>query len=115
MSEIPAPYAPVPAAQARGGTDLPSRSAAVPGRAGCPAASLATPVPPLPDDLTAIVFRALYADYDMRTLGVLHVVTRKGTPVYIGDSLGQIARRLSDHEDPGPDEPPGPAGNPAGR
>ena len=98
---MPAPCAPVPAAQLRGGTDLPSRSVAAPGRTGRPAASPATSGPPLPDDLTAIVFRALYAEYDLRTLGVLHVVTPKGTPVFIGESLGQIARRLSDREDRG--------------
>src|SRR5579863_9171512 len=85
MSEMPAPHPAVPAAQARGGTGLPSRPAAVPGRAGCPAASPATPGPPLPDDLTAIVFRALYAGYDLRTFGALHVVTPKGTPVFTGD------------------------------
>ena len=107
---MPAPHPAVPAAQARGGTGLPSRPAAVPGRAGCPAASPATPGPPLPDDLTAIVFRALYAGYDLRTFGALHVVTPKGTPVFTGDSLGRIACQLSGPEDPGPGEPPGPAG-----
>jgi hypothetical protein len=61
------------------------------------------------DELTALVFRALYAEYDLRTFGILHVVTPKGTPVYAGDSLGQIARQLSDHEDPAPDpDAPGP-------
>lgn len=54
------------------------------------------------DKLTALVFRALYSEYDLRTFGVLHVVTPKGTPVYAGDSLGQIARQLSDHQDPRP-------------
>jgi hypothetical protein len=64
------------------------------------------------DELTALVFRALYSEYDLRTFGVLHVVTPKGTPVFIGDSLGQIARQLSDHEDPAPD--PDAPGLPAG-
>jgi len=62
------------------------------------------------DELTALVFRALYAEYDLRTFGILHVVTPKGTPVYAGDSLGQIARQFSDHEDlprPGRPRPPG--------
>lgn len=54
------------------------------------------------DKLTALVFRALYSEYDLRTFGVLHVVTPKGTPVYAGDSLGQIARQLSDHQAPSP-------------
>jgi hypothetical protein len=85
--------------QTRDGTGLPSRPAAAPGRAGTPAASPATPGQPPPEDLTAIVFRALYADYDLRTLRGLHVVTPKGTPVFIGDSLGRIACQLSDPED----------------
>ncbi len=46
-------------------------------------------------DLTAAVFRALYADYDLRTHGALYIVTPKGTPVFISPSLGQIARQLS--------------------
>jgi hypothetical protein len=54
------------------------------------------------DELTALVFRALYGEYDLRTFGVLHVVTPKGTPVYVGDSLGQIARQLSGHQGPAP-------------
>ena len=65
------------------------------------------------DELTALVFRTLYAAYDLRTFGALHVVTPKGTPVFAGDSLGQIARQLSDHEDPapGPDAPGPSAGD----
>ncbi len=59
------------------------------------------------DELTALVFRALYAEYDLRTYGVLHVVTPKGTPVFAGDSPGQIARQLSDHEAPAPGAPAG--------
>jgi hypothetical protein len=50
------------------------------------------------DDLTPRVFRALYQDFDLLTIGVVHIVTPKGTPVFIGDSLGQIARQISDHE-----------------
>jgi hypothetical protein len=65
------------------------------------------------DELTAVVFRALYAEYDLRTFGILHVVTPKGTPVYVSDSLGQIARQLSDHEDPAPTPDPDAADPPA--
>lgn len=50
------------------------------------------------DDLTPRIFRALYQDFDLLTIGVIHVVTPKGTPVFTGDSLGQIARQISDHE-----------------
>ena len=49
------------------------------------------------DDLTPRIFRALYPDFDLLTIGVVHVVTPKGTPVFTGDSLGQIARQISDH------------------
>jgi hypothetical protein len=48
-----------------------------------------------PRDLTAIVFRALYRDFDLTSIGVVHVVVPKGTPLLTGDSLGEIARRIS--------------------
>jgi hypothetical protein len=48
-----------------------------------------------PRDLTAAVFRALYTGYDLRTHDGLHIVTPKGTPVFVSPSLGQIARHLS--------------------
>jgi hypothetical protein len=54
------------------------------------------------DDLTPRIFRALYQDYDLLTIGVVHIVTPKGTPVFIGDSLGQIARQISDHQHEAP-------------
>jgi hypothetical protein len=50
------------------------------------------------DDLTPRIFRALYQDFDLLTVRVVHIVTPKGTPAFIGDSLGQIARQISDHE-----------------
>jgi hypothetical protein len=55
-----------------------------------------------PDELTARVFRALYSQYDLLTIGVIHIVTPKGTPVFISDSLGQIARQLTSHQHPDP-------------
>jgi hypothetical protein len=54
------------------------------------------------DDLTPRIFRALYQDFDLLTIGVVHIVTPKGTPIFIGDSLGQIARQISDHEHKAP-------------
>ena len=57
------------------------------------------------DDLTPRIFRALYQDFDLVTIGVVHVVTPKGTQVFVGDSLGQIARQISDHEYGAPAEP----------
>jgi hypothetical protein len=58
------------------------------------------------DDLTPRVFRALYQNFDLLTIGVIHVVTPKGTPLFLGDSLGQIARQISDHEQGVPADPP---------
>jgi len=62
-----------------------------------------------PDDLTPRIFRALYQDFDLLTIGVTHVVTHvvtpKGTPVFTGDSLGQIARQISDQEHDAPAVP----------
>ena len=57
------------------------------------------------DDLTPRIFRALYHDFDLLTIGVIHVVTPKGTQVFVGDSLGQIARQISDHEYGPPTKP----------
>ena len=57
------------------------------------------------DDLTPRIFRALYHDFDLLTIGMIHIVTPKGTPVFIGDSLGQIARQISDHEHGAPAAP----------
>ncbi len=49
------------------------------------------------DDLTARVFRALYSEFDLRPVhDATYVAVPKGTPVFIGDSLGQIARQISD-------------------
>ena len=53
------------------------------------------------DELTPRVFRALYPGYDLVTLGVIHIVTPTGTPVFIGDSLGRIARQLTSPQPPG--------------
>jgi hypothetical protein len=61
-----------------------------------------------PGDLTAILFRALYRDFALTTIGGLRIVTPKGTPVYISESLGQIARQLSAAPAPRPG-PPRPA------
>jgi hypothetical protein len=63
------------------------------------------------DDLTPRIFRALYEDFDLLTIGVIHIVTPKRTPVFIGDSLGDVARQISDHEHgapavPSPPTPP---------
>jgi hypothetical protein len=57
------------------------------------------------DDLTPRIFRALYQNFELLTIGVIHVVTPKGTLVFVCESLGQIARQISDREYGAPTEP----------
>ena len=66
-----------------------------------------TPAPaaagqPAPADLAARIFRALYPDFDLRTINGTYVVVPKGTPWFAGRSLGDIARQICDHDHPGP-------------
>ena len=58
------------------------------------------------DDLTERIFRALYQEFDLRTINGTYVVVPKGTLWFAGTSLGDIARQISDH--------PGPAASPTG-
>ena len=58
------------------------------------------------DDLTERIFRALYQEFDLRTINGTYVVVPKGTPWFAGTSLGDIARQISDHT-PGPGRFPG--------
>ncbi len=58
-----------------------------------------------PGNLTAIVFRALYREFDLITIGVLHIVVPKGTPCFAGPSLGDIARQISAAPAPAPGPP----------
>jgi hypothetical protein len=51
-----------------------------------------------PDELTVRVFRALYRDFDLYTVGSTHVAVPRGTPWFSGASLGSIARQISEHE-----------------
>ena len=67
--------------------------------------SASTASQPSRDNLTPRIFRALYENFDLLTIGVTHIVTPKGTPIFIGDSLGQIARQISDHEHQDPAAP----------
>jgi hypothetical protein len=68
-------------------------------------------VPPPADDLTARVFRALYAEFDLHTVGGTHIAVPKGAPCFAGRSLGEVARQISacEHQDP-----PAPAAVPSG-
>jgi hypothetical protein len=58
------------------------------------------------------LFRAMYAEYDLRMVGGIHVVVPRGTPWFAGHSLGEIARQISEYEHPHQDLPPG-GGRPA--
>jgi hypothetical protein len=50
---------------------------------------------PTPDhDLTTRICQALHRDFDLHTIGSIHVVVPKGTPWFAGHSLGQIARQI---------------------
>ncbi len=55
-----------------------------------------------PVPMTARVFRALYAGFDLHTVGGTHIAVPKGTPCFAGHSLGDIARQISDREHPDP-------------
>jgi hypothetical protein len=48
-----------------------------------------------PPDLAARLFRRLFDAYDLHT-GVHVVVVPKGTPVYTGATLSEVARQISD-------------------
>ena len=65
-------------------------------------ASAASASQPGRDDLTARVFRALYAQFDLHTVGGTHIAVPKGSCCFAGPSLGEIARQISDHEHPDP-------------
>jgi hypothetical protein len=49
------------------------------------------------DELTARVFRALYPEFDLRTVVGAHVVVPRVISVVCGPSLGDVARQISDH------------------
>ena len=71
------------------------------------ASTKSRPAPPAhAGNLTSVVFRALYPDYALISIGVLHVVTPQGTPVFTGDSPGAIARQISARQYPSPARPP---------
>jgi len=64
------------------------------------------------DKLTPRIFRALYTEFDLHTIGGTHVAVPKGTPWFSGRSLGEIARQISEYQYPHADRPP--ASSPAG-
>ena len=58
------------------------------------------------DDLTLRIFRALYAEFDLRTVGGTHVVVPRGTAWFAGRRLGEIAGQISEYAYPHGDRPP---------
>jgi hypothetical protein len=51
-------------------------------------------------ELTPRIFRALYAEFDLRKIGGTHIAVPRGTPWFAGHSLGQVARQISEYEYP---------------
>jgi hypothetical protein len=51
-----------------------------------------------PENLTSVIFRALYREFDLLTIGTTYVVVPKGTLILAGDSLGQICRALAERD-----------------
>ena len=58
------------------------------------------PTDPGRDELTLRLFRAMYPEFDLRTVAGIHVVVPRGTPWFAGTSLGEIARQISESEHP---------------
>lgn len=52
------------------------------------------------DDLTSAVFRALYKNYRLITIGGNYIVVPANTLVLMGDSLGVISQQISEIENP---------------
>jgi hypothetical protein len=50
------------------------------------------------DELTVRVFRALYRDFDLYTVGSTHVAVAEEPPWFSGASLGSITWQISEHE-----------------
>ena len=67
------------------------------------------------DDLTERIFRALYPEFDLRTINGTYVVVPKGTPWFAGTSLGDIARQISATTRARPLPRPGPGRPPLSR
>jgi len=55
---------------------------------------------PHPDNLTSVIFRALYPEFDLIAIGGTYVVVPTGSLVLVGDSLGAIARQISEIQNP---------------
>jgi hypothetical protein len=60
----------------------------------------ASPGDPLPGDLTARVFRALYPGYDLHAVAGTYLAVPAGTPCFTAPAISGIARQISDHGQP---------------
>lgn len=54
------------------------------------------------EDLAIRFFRALYQEFDLRTIGGTYVAVPQGTPWFAGPSLSDIASQIRDHGHPAP-------------
>jgi hypothetical protein len=61
-----------------------------------------------PPDLADCLFQALYSEFELRTVGIMHAAAPRGTPWFTGDSLSEVARQISSA--PGRRREPHPAG-----
>lgn len=63
------------------------------------------PLPPGTYRLTARIFAGLFTDYDLHNVTSGYIALPKGTPMFTGASMGEVARRISkasgyEHSDP---------------
>ena len=68
-------------------------------------APAARPLPPGAYHLTARIFDGLFIDYDLHNVTTGYIALPKGTPMFSGTSLGEVARQIStasgyEHPDP---------------
>lgn len=59
------------------------------------ASSAVRPLPPGTYHLTARIFTGLFTDYDLHNVASGYVALPKGTPMFTGTSLGEVARQIS--------------------
>jgi hypothetical protein len=58
-------------------------------------AAAARPLLPGTYHLTARIFAGLFTDYDLHDTGHGYIALPKGTPMFTGASLGEVARQIS--------------------
>lgn len=67
-------------------------------------APAARPLPPGTYHLTVRIFAGLFTDYDLHNVTSGYIALPKGTPMFTGTSLGEVARQIgtaSGYEHPG--------------